>query len=124
MNVYLTTELNKRLRTDNPEARSITTYAVHPGAIRSQLGADYAEPSMFSRSLRRVLEILITRSEYYGCQTTLYCCLTEGIEHLSGKYFSGLGMEELMNHATDPEIGKLLWEKCEELTGLTKLSKP
>lgn len=118
MNVYFTTELNKQLRKDNPGSNAITTYAVHPGTIGSRLGADYADSSVLLRLIRPCFIFITSRSIFYGCQTTLHCCLSEGIEEDSGKYFSNCAKEKLLPHATDPELGRALWEKCVELTGL------
>lgn len=50
-----------------------------------------------------------------GAQTTLHCALQEGIEHLSGRYFSNCTPRELYAKATDDAASKKLWELSERL---------
>lgn len=53
-----------------------------------------------------------------GAQTTLHCSLQEGIEHLSGRYFSNCTVRKLYQTATDDAAAKKLWELSERLCGL------
>lgn len=53
-----------------------------------------------------------------GAQTTLHCALQEGIEHLSGRYFSNCTVRNLYPKATDDAAAKKLWELSERLCGL------
>lgn len=53
-----------------------------------------------------------------GAQTSLHCALQDGIEHLSGFYFSGCEVEDLLPKARDDAIAKKLWEVSERLCGL------
>lgn len=54
-----------------------------------------------------------------GSQTTLYCALQEGIEPLSGRYFSSCALEPPGAKGRDDGLAKKLWEASERLTGLS-----
>ncbi|RXN13165.1 dehydrogenase reductase SDR family member 13-like protein [Labeo rohita] len=54
-----------------------------------------------------------------GAQTTLHCAVQEGIEHLSGRYFSCCAVEEVGAKAKDDAVAKKLWEVSERLSGLS-----
>lgn len=54
-----------------------------------------------------------------GAQTTLYCALQEGIESLSGRYFSCCAVQEVGAIARDDAVAKRLWEVSERLSGLS-----
>lgn len=53
-----------------------------------------------------------------GCQTTLYCALQEGIEPLSGRYFSHCALQQVGANGRDDGLAKKLWEVSERLTGM------
>lgn len=85
------------------------------GAIRSDL----------ARNTSSVLQLLIApltsfffKNTVQGAQTTLHCALQEGIEHLSGRYFSNCTARELYPKAKDDAASKKLWELSERLCGL------
>lgn len=54
-----------------------------------------------------------------GAQTTLHCSLQEGIEPLSGRYFSCCAVQEVCAHARDDATARKLWEVSEKLCGLS-----
>ena len=54
-----------------------------------------------------------------GAQTTLHCALQEGIEPLSGCYFSCCAAQEVSPQARDDAVARKLWEVSERLCGLT-----
>ncbi|XP_039264796.2 dehydrogenase/reductase SDR family member 13-like [Styela clava] len=119
MNVYFTTELNKRLRSEDPENSSISTYALHPGVIASELGTGAIHNTLMKVG-HLILKACFMRPLFYGCQTILYCCLQKGLKEKSGGYFSNMRMRQLKAVATDSETGLKLWKVCEQMTGLTK----
>lgn len=53
-----------------------------------------------------------------GAQTTLYCALQEGIEGLSGQYFSNCEVKNVSAKAQDDAVAKKLWEVSEKFCGL------
>lgn len=54
-----------------------------------------------------------------GSQTTLYCALQEGIEPLSGRYFSNCALQQVGAKGRDDALAKKLWEVSERLTNFS-----
>jgi len=54
-----------------------------------------------------------------GAQTTLHCCLQEGIEPLSGRYFACCAVQESCPKARDDAVSQKLWEVSERLCGIS-----
>lgn len=54
-----------------------------------------------------------------GSQTTLYCALQEGLEPLSGRYFSNCALQQVGPKGRDDALAKKLWEVSERFTDLT-----
>lgn len=54
-----------------------------------------------------------------GAQTTLHCALQEGLEPLSGRYFSSCTVCEVSAMARDDGLAKKLWEVSERMCGLS-----
>ncbi|KAG7222460.1 hypothetical protein INR49_016229 [Caranx melampygus] len=106
-NVLFTRELANRL-----EGTSVTCYRV----ISTDL----------CRSLSRWLQLLLMpfaklffMDPEAGSQTTLYCALQEGIEPLSGRYFSNCALQQVGAKGRDDALAKKLWEVSERLTSLS-----
>ncbi|KAK2495270.1 hypothetical protein MC885_002498, partial [Smutsia gigantea] len=76
-NVLFTRELAKRL-----QGTGVTTYAVHPGIVHSEL----VRHSFLLCLLWRLFAPFV-KSAWEGAQTSLHCALAEDLEPLSGKYF-------------------------------------
>lgn len=53
-----------------------------------------------------------------GAQTVLHCALREGLEPLSGRYFSGCALQQVGTRGRDDAMAKKLWEVSERFTGL------
>lgn len=53
-----------------------------------------------------------------GAQTTLHCSLQEGIEPLSGRYFSCCAVQTVCARARDDAVARKLWEVSEKLCRL------
>lgn len=54
-----------------------------------------------------------------GAQTTLYCALEEGLEPLSGRYFSSCALQNVSADGRDDALARKLWEVSERLCGLS-----
>lgn len=54
-----------------------------------------------------------------GSQTTLHCALKEGLEPLSGRYFSSCALQQVGAKGRDDALAKKLWEVSERLTSLS-----
>ncbi|KAK2847514.1 hypothetical protein Q5P01_010513 [Channa striata] len=110
-NVLFTRELANRL-----DGTSVTCYSLHPGVIRTELGRNM---SLWQQILMMPFGKLFFMDPERGSQTTLYCALQEGIEPLSGRYFSNCSLQEVGANARDDGLAKKLWELSETLAGLS-----
>ncbi|KAK2826824.1 hypothetical protein Q5P01_021038 [Channa striata] len=110
-NVLFTYELAKRL-----QGTDVTCYSLHPGAIKTELGR---HSSLWLRVLFAPVALLLTDAES-GAQTTLHCALEQGIEHLSGHYFTQCApLLNIESKARDDAAAKKLWELSESFCGLS-----
>ncbi|KAH9959426.1 NAD-binding protein [Russula dissimulans] len=102
-NILFSNEL-ARQQGDN----DIVSISLHPGTIDTDL-ARYAG-SLIQRAGR-----LITYSVSYGAITSLYAGTAPAAGELNGKYLTAWARVSLPNQkALDAELGKKLWEWCEE----------
>ncbi|XP_023207584.1 dehydrogenase/reductase SDR family member 13-like isoform X1 [Xiphophorus maculatus] len=109
-NVLFTRELANRL-----EGTDVTCYTLHPGVIYTELCCNL---SQWLQLLMMPLAKLFLLDPSGGCQTTLYCALQEGIEPLSGRYFSNCALQQVGANGRDDGLAKKLWEVSERLTGM------
>ncbi|KAF6352252.1 retinol dehydrogenase 12 [Rhinolophus ferrumequinum] len=107
-NVLFTRELAKRL-----QGTGVTTYAVHPGIVRSQL----VRHSFLLCLLWRLFSPFL-KSAWEGAQTSLHCALAEGLEPLSGKYFSDCTRTWVSPRARNNKTAERLWNVSCELLGI------
>ncbi|XP_043085318.1 retinol dehydrogenase 12 isoform X1 [Puntigrus tetrazona] len=109
-NVLFTHELAKRLK-----GTKVTCYSLHPGAIKTDIGR---HSDLWWRLFMAPILLLFFTDVESGAQTSLYCALQEGIEPLSGRYFSRCAAQNLSAKARDDAVAKKLWEVSERLVGL------
>ncbi|XP_065116657.1 dehydrogenase/reductase SDR family member 13a.2 [Paramisgurnus dabryanus] len=110
-NVLFTHELAKRLKGSN-----VTCYSVHPGVVKTELSRHV---SLWQKVFIEPVARLLFLDPKTGAQTTLHCAVQEGIEHLSGRYFSCCAVEEVYAKAKDDAVAKKLWDVSERLCGLS-----
>ncbi|CAJ1065942.1 dehydrogenase/reductase SDR family member 13-like [Xyrichtys novacula] len=110
-NVLFTRELANRL-----EGTSVTCYSLHPGVIYTELCRSI---SLWQQLLMFPFAKLFFLDPEAGSQTTLHCALQEGIEPLSGRYFSNCALQQVGARGRDDALAKKLWEVSERFTGLT-----
>ncbi|KAM9341316.1 dehydrogenase/reductase SDR family member 13-like [Symphorus nematophorus] len=110
-NVLFTHELAKRLKGTN-----VTCYSVHPGIVRTELSRHV---SLWQKVFIEPVAKLLFLDPEDGAQTTLHCALQEGIEPLSGRYFSCCAVQEVCARAQDDAVARKLWEVSETLSGLS-----
>ncbi|XP_030574295.1 dehydrogenase/reductase SDR family member 13-like [Archocentrus centrarchus] len=111
-NILFTYELAKRL-----QGTDVTCYSLHPGPIKTEISR-YA--GMWWRLFFMPIIFLFFVDADSGAQTTLHCTLEQGIEHLSGHYFTKCA--PLLNidpKARDDVVAKKLWELSESFCGLS-----
>uniref|UniRef100_A0A8C8ZBK6 NADP-retinol dehydrogenase n=1 Tax=Prolemur simus TaxID=1328070 RepID=A0A8C8ZBK6_PROSS len=107
-NVLFTRELAKRLK-----GTGVTTYAVHPGIVNSEL----IRHSFLLCLLWRCFSLFV-KTAREGAQTSLHCAMAEGLEPLSGKYFSDCKRTWVSPRARDIKTAERLWSVSCELLGI------
>ncbi|KAL6471351.1 hypothetical protein MHYP_G00200010 [Metynnis hypsauchen] len=110
-NVLFTRELANHL-----EGTSVTCYSLHPGVIATDLVRNM---SLWLRLLLLPFSKLFFLDLEGGAQTTLHCALQDGLEPLSGRYFSSCGLQEVSTAGRDDALARKLWEVSERLCGLS-----
>uniref|UniRef100_A0A3Q4B4X0 Uncharacterized protein n=1 Tax=Mola mola TaxID=94237 RepID=A0A3Q4B4X0_MOLML len=109
-NILFTHELAKRL-----QGTKVTCYSLHPGVINSDLGRN---TSPVFQWVAMPLIAFFFKNTVQGAQSTLHCAVQEGLEPLSGRYFSNCTVKKLYPKAKDDAAAKKLWELSERLCGL------
>lgn len=106
-NVLFTKELARRL-----EGTGITTYAVHPGVVATDVWRKVPPP--FRWVIKR---FMITPEE--GAEASLKCATDPALAQDTGRYYDVGGHEKRPSKlADDGELAKTLWQKSAEWTGL------
>jgi len=111
-NLLFNVELARRLVGSN-----ITTNALHPGGIRSNLGRGQG-PLL---NLVHSVVSLFLKSPEEGAKTSIFLASAQELEGVSGRYFAKCREKQAAGHAVDPARAKQLWELSEERTGLRYL---
>ncbi|XP_061775307.1 dehydrogenase/reductase SDR family member 13-like isoform X2 [Nerophis ophidion] len=110
-NLLFTRELANRL-----EGSEVTCYSLHPGVINTQLCRNM---SWWLRTLQMPFAKLFFLDPEGGAQCTLYCALQEGIEALSGRFFSNCAVQQVAQRGRDDALARKLWEVSERLTHMS-----
>lgn len=65
----------------------VTTYALHPGLIQTELGQHFFPSlSLWKRLLFMPLYFFV-KTPWQGAQTTIYCAVDESLQNTSGLYY-------------------------------------
>ncbi|XP_044231882.1 dehydrogenase/reductase SDR family member 13-like [Thunnus albacares] len=111
-NILFTYELAKRL-----QGTDVTCYSLHPGVINTEIGR---YTGFWWRLCQAPISFLFFVDAESGAQTTLHCALEQGIEHLSGHYFTHCApLLNIEAKARDDAAAKKLWELSESFCGLS-----
>jgi retinol dehydrogenase 12 len=99
-NVLFSAELARRA-----EGRGITTYALHPGGVATDI---------YRRAPRPVRKLITLRalSPEEGARTSLYCATSDSVAADSGRYYD-LCREQDPSPVATPELARALWERSE-----------
>ena len=108
-NILFVRELAKRL-----QGTQVTANALHPGAVRSQLGA---QNSWYAG---RVLVLVkpFLRSAEQGAATSLYLATSDEVADISGAYFVDCRVKKTKPWGRDASQAQRLWELSEQLVSL------
>lgn len=104
-NILFSKELDRR-----PEASGISTYAVHPGPVGTNI---WRHVPFFVRPFIK----LFTRSPREGAQTPLYCAASPECAEISGKYWVDEEEVRPSSAARNQELATELWERSREWVG-------
>jgi dehydrogenase/reductase SDR family protein 13 len=105
-NVLFTKELARRMG-----GRPITTYALHPGVVATDVWRRVPPPFRWI-----VKRFMITAEE--GAKTTLYCATDPAIAGDTGKYYDDCKERRPSKLADDEALAAELWTKSAEWVGL------
>jgi dehydrogenase/reductase SDR family protein 13 len=105
MNVLHAKELARRLQTTR-----VTTYAVHPGMIASNIWR--ALPSLLQPAIR-----LFMRSNRSGAEPLLYCATAPELRGDSGRFYDRFREAPPNPLADDPALASDLWRRSESAVG-------
>lgn len=107
-NVLFTKELARRL-----EGTKVTTYAVHPGVVATDVWRKVPGPVRWI-----IKKFMITPEE--GAQSSIRCATDPELANETGRYYDVGGKEKRPNRlADDVDLAKTLWTKSAEWTGLS-----
>lgn len=112
-NVLFTRELATRL-----QGTGVTTYSLHPGVIRTELGRHFW-PTMplWKRAIYKTLSFWL-KSPREGSQTTIHCAVEESLADVSGLYYSDCAPKTVAPQGQDDAAAKKLWDLSASMVGL------
>ncbi|KAG7234024.1 hypothetical protein INR49_005986 [Caranx melampygus] len=88
------------------------------GVIRTELGRHVHGWFPLLGALLSLPSLLLMKTPRQGCQTSIYCAVTPGLEGRSGCYFSDCAEKEVAPEGRDDEVARKLWEESARLVGL------
>lgn len=128
-NILFTKELSKRLKASNNKDKdsfysSISTFCLHPGACRTELGRYIVDPATIPKYLLPIVGaiafplVYFTKSPKQGAQTQIYLAASSKVTSAdSGEYFdNNQRSSALSNAAKDDDLAAWLWNESENLT--------
>jgi retinol dehydrogenase-12 len=99
MNILHAKELARRVADSR-----VTTYALHPGAVRSNIWRAVPQP------IQWLIKLFMLSNEE-GARTPLYCATAPELATASGKYYDKSRQEKPSSLAEDPALARELWER-------------
>ncbi len=96
-NVLFSQELARRV-----QGRGITTYALHPGVVASDIWRRVPWP------IRPLIKLRMISPEE-GAVTSLYCATSDSVAAVTGRFYDDSREREPSNIAT-PDLARALWE--------------
>ena len=99
-NVLFTQELARRV-----DGRGITTYALHPGVVASDIWRRVPWP------VRPLMKLRMLTPEQ-GAQTSLYCATSPEVAQATGRFYDRC-QERAPSAVATPELAGALWERSQ-----------
>ncbi|KAG7475370.1 hypothetical protein JOB18_029974 [Solea senegalensis] len=112
-NVLFSRELARRLT-----GSGVSSFCLHPGVIRTELARHVQGWFPLMGVLLSLPSLLLMKTPSQGCQTTVYCTVTPGLDQRSGSYFSDCAEKEVAEEGQDNAVARRLWEESARLVGL------
>lgn len=103
-NVLFSAELGRRL-----EGSGVTSYALHPGVIATEIWRQIPRPLGF-------LLKLPMKDVEQGAATTLYCATAPELERETAEYYADGRRSRASKVGRDPELASELWRRSESWT--------
>ncbi|KAJ8272749.1 hypothetical protein GJAV_G00092990 [Gymnothorax javanicus] len=100
-NILFTRSLAKRL-----QGTGVTVYAVHPGAVKTELARHLNAPMQVVYTIVKPL----IKTPVQGAQTSIYCAVEPTLENQSGQYYSDCSQSGTSRAAQDDIMAEKLWE--------------
>lgn len=100
-NVLFSAELARR-----SDPAKLTTYALHPGVIASDIWRRVPWP------LRGLMKLFMITTEE-GARTTLHCATAPALQAETGRYYDACREKKPSAPARDPALARELWERSE-----------
>lgn len=117
-NILFTRELAKRL-----EGTGVTTYAVHPGTVDTELPRHMGSFFfLFEHNLVKPILRLTFKTPKSGAQTSLYTALDEDLANESGKYYADCRAVKPSKEGRDNDTARWLWDISSKMVGLSEKS--
>lgn len=110
-NILFTRELARRL-----EGSGVTANCLHPGVVRSDLGADGDMGGLFRFGWSLIQPFLISPEK--GAVTSIYLASSPEVQEVSGEYFEGCRPSKSSSRSRDMDAAARLWRVSEEMVGL------
>ncbi|EDO46815.1 predicted protein, partial [Nematostella vectensis] len=98
----------------------VTVNALHPGLVCTNLFRNLRFLRIWAiRPIYWLVQYFFFKTPIQGAQTTIHCAVAPELADVTGKYFVDCQEAECGEVARDEGLGKKLWEKSEELCGIS-----
>ncbi|XP_023127127.2 retinol dehydrogenase 12-like [Amphiprion ocellaris] len=109
-NVLFSHSLAKRL-----EGTGVTCYALHPGAVKTDLQRHVSGPMYLIMMFIRPF----FKTAVQGAQTTIYCAVEPSLENETGQYYGDCARTSCCDAGKDDDLAQKLWELSCRMLNIT-----
>ncbi|HEY4178273.1 MAG TPA: SDR family NAD(P)-dependent oxidoreductase [Kofleriaceae bacterium] len=123
-NVLFAVEADRR-----GSSQGIRAFAVHPGAVLSDLGR-FMDPAEYTAAIERAKKIGMMKTTEQGASTSVWCATSPQLDGMGGLYCEDTDVSSIISPdemasgsgvkpwALDPALAKRLWTESERWTGV------